>query len=317
MSSRTCSAVAAPGASSRSSSWFISAASSTCSVFSRWTALARRGCGPQRAGVDAVGRLGDGDVLAEVGRQLHQGGAHPLGPLLQPAWGGRGQRALHGDEGVAQLGPAAADALQVLELSGRVGLHASSTRRVVPHGGLARGHTVHRRIGPGPARRPSSVARHGGAGGPDAAGTATAAGLLALPDTRERSATASRRGSPAGKAFVMLADHHHDDRVGFWAAAPRASRAASSPTTRTATSCRRTSGGVAGSGSGSTCRTSTGTGSSRSCRTRSAPSRHGRCSRGSTRREPVAGAGPPGAQAEPFCSSGVARRTTRRVHAPR
>jgi hypothetical protein len=44
---------------------------------------------------------------------------------------------------------------------------------------------------------------------------------LSLPDARERLS----HGEPTwfaggGKAFVMLADHHHDDRFGFWAAAP-------------------------------------------------------------------------------------------------
>ena len=42
-----------------------------------------------------------------------------------------------------------------------------------------------------------------------------------LPDAREKLS----HGEPtwfagAGRAFVMMAEHHHDDRVGFWAAAP-------------------------------------------------------------------------------------------------
>ena len=126
---------------------------------------ARRG--PQRAGVDAVGRLGDGHVLAEVGRQLHQRGAHPLGPRRQPAGGGRGERALHGDEGVTQLGPAAADALQVLERlrTGRTPcfLHAA---RCPPSWPCAQGH-VHRRREPDPARAgrpPASVGTMAGSG---------------------------------------------------------------------------------------------------------------------------------------------------------
>ncbi|MGW5382315.1 MmcQ/YjbR family DNA-binding protein [Nocardia sp. NPDC003963] len=43
----------------------------------------------------------------------------------------------------------------------------------------------------------------------------------ALPETTERLS----HGEPAWfvrgkKTFVMFADHHHDDRVGFWCAAP-------------------------------------------------------------------------------------------------
>jgi hypothetical protein len=47
---------------------------------------------------------------------------------------------------------------------------------------------------------------------------------LALPDVEERLS----HGEPAwfvhGRAFVTLADHHHDDRVAFWAAAPPAAQ---------------------------------------------------------------------------------------------
>lgn len=44
---------------------------------------------------------------------------------------------------------------------------------------------------------------------------------LSLPETTERLS----RGEPAWfvrdkKLFVMYADHHHDDRLGFWCAAP-------------------------------------------------------------------------------------------------
>ena len=44
---------------------------------------------------------------------------------------------------------------------------------------------------------------------------------LALPDTTERLS----HGEPTffvrdKKTFVMYADHHHDDRLAFWAAAP-------------------------------------------------------------------------------------------------
>ena len=44
---------------------------------------------------------------------------------------------------------------------------------------------------------------------------------LALPEVEERLS----HGEPAWfvrgtKTFVMYADHHHDDRVGFWCAAP-------------------------------------------------------------------------------------------------
>jgi predicted DNA-binding protein (MmcQ/YjbR family) len=43
---------------------------------------------------------------------------------------------------------------------------------------------------------------------------------LALPEVTEKLS----HGEPAwfvrGKPFVMFADHHHDDRVAFWCAAP-------------------------------------------------------------------------------------------------
>jgi hypothetical protein len=44
---------------------------------------------------------------------------------------------------------------------------------------------------------------------------------LALPETTERLS----HGEPTWfvrdkKTFVMMSDHHHDDRVGFWCAAP-------------------------------------------------------------------------------------------------
>lgn len=43
---------------------------------------------------------------------------------------------------------------------------------------------------------------------------------LALPNVEERQS----HGEPAwfvrGRLFLTLADHHHDDRVAFWAAAP-------------------------------------------------------------------------------------------------
>ena len=55
---------------------------------------------------------------------------------------------------------------------------------------------------------------------------------LALPDVEERLS----HGEPAwfvrGRLFVTLADHHHDDRVAFWAAAPEGAQdalTASSP----------------------------------------------------------------------------------------
>jgi hypothetical protein len=45
---------------------------------------------------------------------------------------------------------------------------------------------------------------------------------LALPERQNGSATASRPGScvTSKKVFVTYADHHHDDRLGFWCAAP-------------------------------------------------------------------------------------------------
>ena len=49
---------------------------------------------------------------------------------------------------------------------------------------------------------------------------------LALPDVEERLS----HGEPAwfvrGRLFVTLADHHHDDRVAFWAAAPEGAQEA-------------------------------------------------------------------------------------------
>jgi hypothetical protein len=43
---------------------------------------------------------------------------------------------------------------------------------------------------------------------------------MALPDVEERTS----HGEPArfvrGRVFATLADHHHDDLVAFWAAAP-------------------------------------------------------------------------------------------------
>jgi len=56
----------------------------------------------------------------------------------------------------------------------------------------------------------------------DGAGVARVRSLcLALPGTEERTS----HGEPcwfagAKKMFVMAAQHHHDDRVAFWAAAP-------------------------------------------------------------------------------------------------
>lgn len=44
---------------------------------------------------------------------------------------------------------------------------------------------------------------------------------MAFPGTEERLSHGEPTWFAGGrKAFVMGADHHHDDRVGFWAAAP-------------------------------------------------------------------------------------------------
>ena len=44
---------------------------------------------------------------------------------------------------------------------------------------------------------------------------------LSLPDARERLSHGEPTWFAGGRrAVVMLADHHHDDRFGFWAAAP-------------------------------------------------------------------------------------------------
>lgn len=44
---------------------------------------------------------------------------------------------------------------------------------------------------------------------------------LALPDTRERRSHGEASWFAGGtRQFVMYADHHHDDREAFWAAAP-------------------------------------------------------------------------------------------------
>lgn len=47
---------------------------------------------------------------------------------------------------------------------------------------------------------------------------------LALPEVTERTS----HGEAAwfvGRQFVMSVDHHHDDRIGFWAAAPEGAQA--------------------------------------------------------------------------------------------
>lgn len=44
---------------------------------------------------------------------------------------------------------------------------------------------------------------------------------LALPETTERQSHGEPTWFVRGKkTFVMFADHHHDDRLGFWCAAP-------------------------------------------------------------------------------------------------
>jgi hypothetical protein len=43
---------------------------------------------------------------------------------------------------------------------------------------------------------------------------------LALPETTERVSHGEPTWFVRDKTFVTLADHHHDDRFGFWCAAP-------------------------------------------------------------------------------------------------
>jgi hypothetical protein len=43
---------------------------------------------------------------------------------------------------------------------------------------------------------------------------------LALPDVVERQSHGEPGWFVRGRLFLTLADHHHDDRVAFWAAAP-------------------------------------------------------------------------------------------------
>src|SRR2546423_1233395 len=43
---------------------------------------------------------------------------------------------------------------------------------------------------------------------------------LALPEVTERLSHGEPTWFVRGKTFVMYADHHHDDRLGFWCAAP-------------------------------------------------------------------------------------------------
>jgi hypothetical protein len=43
---------------------------------------------------------------------------------------------------------------------------------------------------------------------------------LALPETSERLSQGEPTWFAGKKTFVMYADHHHDDRLAFWCAAP-------------------------------------------------------------------------------------------------
>lgn len=66
---------------------------------------------------------------------------------------------------------------------------------------------------------------------------------LALPETTERlshdEATWFIRGK---KTFAMYADHHHDDRLAMWCAAPRGAQETLLPRNRSGSSARPTSG---------------------------------------------------------------------------
>ena len=77
---------------------------------------------------------------------------------------------------------------------------------------------------------------------------------LALPETTERIS----HGEPAWfvhgkKTFVTYANHHHDDRLAFWCAAPPGAQDALVALTATTSSSRPTSAPAAGSASTSTC----------------------------------------------------------------
>ncbi|TCP49406.1 putative DNA-binding protein (MmcQ/YjbR family) [Tamaricihabitans halophyticus] len=53
------------------------------------------------------------------------------------------------------------------------------------------------------------------------------ASCMALPEVTERLSHGEPTWFVRGKkTFVMLADHHHDDRLGFWCAAPPGEAAA-------------------------------------------------------------------------------------------
>ena len=84
---------------------------------------------------------------------------------------------------------------------------------------------------------------------------------LSWPDVTERLS----HGEPTWfhrdkRSFATGADHHHDDRVAVWLAAPPGPATSWSKENPGATSCRHTSGIAAGSVSTSTW-TSTGSGS--------------------------------------------------------
>jgi hypothetical protein len=49
---------------------------------------------------------------------------------------------------------------------------------------------------------------------------------LALPGVAERSSHGEPAWFTRGRPFLTLADHHHDDRVAFWAAAPEGAQEA-------------------------------------------------------------------------------------------
>ena len=59
---------------------------------------------------------------------------------------------------------------------------------------------------------------------------------MAFPQTQERPSHGEACWFVGGKRmFVMFADHHHDDRVAFWAAADDAGSVCGSTTTPTGT----------------------------------------------------------------------------------
>ena len=84
---------------------------------------------------------------------------------------------------------------------------------------------------------------------------------VALGGVEERLSHGEKAWFARGRQFATMSDHHHDDRLAIWLAAPAGRQEASSRPIRRASSGHRTSGIVAGSASTSTSLRSTGTSS--------------------------------------------------------